>query len=96
MPKSKRNPATRQRHHLDRRAEEIAKSPVADGPPDQLLSTREVADWLGVSIQFMEIGRHKGYGPRFVRLGPRKIVYRRADVLHWLGTRTHASTQEYA
>ncbi len=57
--------------------------------------TKEVAEWLGVSVQFLEIGRHRGYGPRFVRLGPRKIVYRRADVLHWLGTRTHASTREY-
>ena len=90
MPKSPKS------HHLDQRASEIATHPVADGPPDQLLSTRQVADWLGVSVQFLEIGRHRGYGPRFVRLGPRKIVYRRADILHWLGTRTHASTKEYA
>jgi len=93
-PKRNRLPKAR-RHHLDRRAEAIAADPIADGPPDQLLSTKEVAAWLGVSIQFLEIGRHRGYGPRFTRLGPRMIRYRRADVLHWLGTRTHASTAEY-
>lgn len=93
MSKSK---SKSKRHHLDRRAEEIASHPVADGPRDELLSTKQVAQWLGVSVQFMEIGRHRGYGPHFVRLGPRKIVYRRNDVLHWLGTRTHASTKEYA
>ena len=48
MPKStKRNPVKRERHHLDRRAANIDASPIADGPPDQLLRTKEVASWLG-------------------------------------------------
>ena len=97
MPKStKHESVKRQRHHLDRRADAISTQPVAEGPPDQLLSTKEVAGWLGVSKQFLEIGRGKGYGPRFTRLSPRKIRYRRTDVLVWLEQRSHASTKEYA
>ena len=81
------------KHHLDRRASMLAE--IGHGQPDDLLSTRAVADWLGVSVQFLEIGRHRGYGPRFIRIGPARIRYRRADVLAWLGDRTFASTSQY-
>ena len=84
--------AVPRRHHLDRRAAAIAEA--AQGAPDDLLSTRAVAEWLGVSIQFLEIGRHRGYGPKFVRIGPARIRYRRADVLAWLEERTFASTSQ--
>ena len=81
------------RHHLDRRADAIAD---ALGDNDDLLSTRAVAELLGVSTQWLEIGRCKNYGPSFVRVSPRMIRYRRGDVLAWLRERTHASTAEYA
>jgi predicted DNA-binding transcriptional regulator AlpA len=81
------------KHHLDRRASTLAE--VSAGAPDDLLSTKEVAEWLGVSVQFLEIGRSRGYGPKFVRLGPGRIRYRRVDVLTWLEERTFASTSQY-
>jgi predicted DNA-binding transcriptional regulator AlpA len=81
-------------HHLDRRAEKIAA--VVDGADDDLLTTREVADWLGMSLQWVEIGRTNNFGPKFTRLGPRSIRYRRGDVVAWLKSRTHSSTAEYA
>lgn len=81
------------KHHLDRRASMLAE--IGHGAPDDLLSTRSVAEWLGVSIQFLEIGRHRGYGPKFVRIGPSRIRYRRSDVLAWLEERTFASTAQY-
>jgi hypothetical protein len=40
--------------------------------------------------------RSKHYGPRFVRIGPRTIMYRRGDVLAWLKERTFSGTAEYA
>jgi predicted DNA-binding transcriptional regulator AlpA len=80
-------------HHVDRRAADLIAVPGAD---DDLLSTRQLASWLGCSTQWVEIGRHRGYGPRFVQLGPRCIRYRRADVRAWLSERSHASTSEYA
>jgi predicted DNA-binding transcriptional regulator AlpA len=43
----------------------------------------------------VEIGRSKKYGPEFVRMGPRHIVYRRSDVIKWLRARTFASTSDY-
>jgi predicted DNA-binding transcriptional regulator AlpA len=92
-PDSADSDACPQRHHLDRRASMLAE--LGAGPPNDLLPTRAVADWLGVSVQFLEIGRHRGYGPKFVRIGPARIRYRRADVLTWLDERTFASTSQY-
>jgi predicted DNA-binding transcriptional regulator AlpA len=82
------------KHHIDRRADKIAAADV--GADDELLSTREVADWLSVSTQWLEIGRSKSYGPKFTRMSARSIRYLRGDVLKWLRERTHASTAEYA
>ncbi len=84
-----------QRHHLDRRAAEIADK-GRQGDPDDLLTTQEEADWLGVSRQWLEIGRSKGYGPPFDRIGPRHIRYRRGLTIEWLDERTHHCTSEYA
>nr|BDD48223.1 hypothetical protein 6 [bacterium] len=81
------------RHHLDRRADAIVAA--GDGPPDELLSTKQVAAWLGVSVQWLEIGRHKGYGPNYIKLSPRRIRYRRLDVSVWLESRRYACTSEY-
>lgn len=82
------------KHHLDRRADKIVAADV--GADDELLTTRQVADWLSVSTQWIEIGRSRHYGPEFTRVGPRVIRYRRGDVLKWLRERTHASTAEYS
>ena len=82
------------RHHLDRRAHTLVEQ--GGGHPDDLLPTRSTAAWLGVSTQWLEIGRHRGYGPKFRRIGPRRIRYMRADILAWLETRIHACTDEYS
>ena len=78
---------------IDKRAADVVAN--ADGEPDDVLSTKEVAHWLRLSTQWLEIGRCRGYGPRFVRLSPRRVRYRRADILTWLDERTHAATGEY-
>jgi hypothetical protein len=81
------------RHHLDRRAADLAAAGA--GNPDDLLTTGYISDWLQCSSQWLEIGRSKGYGPRFVRLSPRRVRYRRGDVLIWLTERTFSATTEY-
>lgn len=86
------NVITPRSHHLDRRATSIVG---AAGALDDLLTTRETADWLGVSVQWLEIGRSKKYGPPFTRISARCIRYRCADVVAWLKQRTFASTAEY-
>jgi predicted DNA-binding transcriptional regulator AlpA len=87
-PRLKRSP----HYHLDRRADQIADASA--GPPDQLIDSKALAAWLGVSEQWVEIARSKGHGPEFVKLGPRRVRYRRASVLAWLEERTRQATGE--
>ena len=86
--------ATPQSFHIDKRAGEIAEQGAGD--PDDLLTTTEVAEWLRVSTQWVEIGRSKGYGPPFIVLSPRRIRYKRSSVLGFLAERQFASTAKYS
>jgi predicted DNA-binding transcriptional regulator AlpA len=81
------------KHHLDKRAPELRGALL--GPDDQLYSTSDLAELLGVSTQFLEIARHRAFGPRYIKLSPRRIRYRKSDVAAWLEARMHASTREY-
>jgi hypothetical protein len=81
--------------HIDKRAGRILADPMSDGPADELLTTEQVAKWLDVSIQFLEIARNRGTGPRFIRIGPKKIMYRRDAVRAWLKKREYQCTKEY-
>jgi predicted DNA-binding transcriptional regulator AlpA len=80
--------------HIDKRADAIVA--VDDGRSDEMMSTIEVAAWLGMSTQWLEGARHRGFGPKYMNLGPRMVRYRRGDIIEWLRTRTHQSTSEYA
>jgi predicted DNA-binding transcriptional regulator AlpA len=84
----------RKTFHLDKRAATLAAVPGSD---DELLSTAETAVWLGVSVQWLEIGRSKNYayGPPFEKLGAKLIRYRRDKVRAWLDSRTFNCTSEY-
>jgi predicted DNA-binding transcriptional regulator AlpA len=84
-----------QRHHIDRRATDLASEAKATGSEDQLFTTPELASYLGVSVQFLEIGRTKGVGPAFIRVTPRMVRYQKRDVIAWLSERAHASTADY-
>jgi hypothetical protein len=79
-------------HHIDRRATSL----IADlAGSDDLYSTRQTADLIGCSEQWLEIGRSTGYGPPYVRLGPRMIRYTRSGLVEWLKSRVHTCTAEY-
>jgi hypothetical protein len=80
------------RHHIDRKADKL-RNDIASFADDVLVNTRELATLLDVSTQFLEIGRHRGYGPPFVKTGG--VRYRMRDVRTWLDERTHRSTAEY-
>jgi hypothetical protein len=81
-------------HHLDRRLKQIVALDT-DNDDDNLLTTEQVAEWFGVSTQWLEIGRSKGWGPPFERIAPHLIRYRRGKVRSWLDGRSHSSTSEY-
>ena len=81
-------------HHIDRRAGQIVAARDDSDGDDDLLSTGEVATWLSLSTQWFEIARSKHYGPKYVRVSPRRVMYRRVDVLAWLEARTSGGTRE--
>jgi predicted DNA-binding transcriptional regulator AlpA len=84
-------PAT---HHLDRRAAKLAE--VIDGSDDTIVRTPVAAEVLGMSQQWLESGRHAGYGPRFIKLSARGIGYRLGDLRQYLKERSrHYCTSEY-
>jgi hypothetical protein len=82
-------------HHLDRRALDLIEAANV-GSDDELLTTPQVAVWLQTSPEWLEIGRGRGWGPRYLRLSPRRIRYRRGDVKTWLKERAFRLTGEYA
>jgi len=89
-----RHPVSAQRRKLLKRAESAVER-APQGHPDDLLTTKQVAAWLGVSYQWLEAGRTKGYGPRFFRHSYKHVRYRRADVLAYISANTFNSTAEY-
>jgi predicted DNA-binding transcriptional regulator AlpA len=91
MPITKtKRPVKPVRHFIDKHADRILAEPVVDGA-DDLLTTAQTATWLGVSVEFLEIGRGKGYGPPHVLLAPRVVRYRRDEVNAWLRERSTAN-----
>ncbi len=52
-------------------------------PERRLLTTQQVADWLGVPISTIYRWRHLGEGPRGMRIGKHVRFFER-DVLEWL------------
>jgi len=79
-------PRVPQRFHLDKRAADLASRLgfEREADPDELLTTRQLAALLGVSIIWLRMGRLKGYGPDFVAVTPHHIRYRRDRVRAWL------------
>jgi predicted DNA-binding transcriptional regulator AlpA len=55
---------------------------------DRLLTEKELAPWLGVSLPTLQRMRSKGGGPRFIKLSLRRVAYRPSDVEAWLAART--------
>ena len=50
---------------------------------DQLLTTEQAAEILNVPSATLRWWRHQQTGPRAFRLGARKIMYKRSDVIAW-------------
>ncbi len=65
---------------------------------DRVLTTKQLAQYLGISTRSLERFRVDGSGPKFVKLGADKlrarVVYRWSDVQAWLGSNTFGSTAE--
>jgi predicted DNA-binding transcriptional regulator AlpA len=82
--------------HIDKRAARILADHVSEGADDQLLTTKEVASWLQVSTQWLEILRGRAGGPKYTQLSNRMVMYRRDAIRSWLTKRQRSSTKENA
>jgi predicted DNA-binding transcriptional regulator AlpA len=53
-----------------------------------ILTERQVSDWIGLSEPTLFRHRRDGTGPLFIRLSARRVAYRKSDVEVWLSART--------
>lgn len=66
---------------------------------DDLLTNEEAAARLGIKPNTLEIWRHKGKGPPFIKLGDASqapVRYLRSTVMEWIGRQTFANTSAYS
>lgn len=61
-----------------------------------LLTTKQAADFLGVSSSFLERDRWAGAKIPFVRLGRRSVRYRTKDLHNFIESRLYTSTSSYS
>jgi predicted DNA-binding transcriptional regulator AlpA len=62
-------------------------------PADQHTMNEAVAaEFMGSSPRTLQRWRGTGEGPPYHRLGKRKVVYFRSELLAWLAGRRHTST----
>jgi predicted DNA-binding transcriptional regulator AlpA len=62
----------------------------------EILTEREVSDWLGLSEPTLFRHRRDGTGPTFIRLSARRVAYRRSAVEEWLKQREHVTLGQCA
>lgn len=58
------------------------------------LNTREAAAFLGLSPRTLDRYRVTGEGPPFYKLGPRRVGYKKADMVAWVESRRLKSTSD--
>jgi excisionase family DNA binding protein len=74
---------------------DVRASDLACSSEQELLTPREAAAYLRVSKSYLDKLRVYGGGPRFLRLGKRKVLYRKFDLDAWLASQSFDSTSEY-
>lgn len=62
---------------------------------DPLLTTKEAATILGVSVAFLERDRWAGARVPFIKIGSRAVRYRHSDLLTYIDSRSFHSTSQY-
>jgi hypothetical protein len=95
QPPKKRPGQTPGSLHIDKRVDQVLDDPASDGDDNDMLTTRAVAAWLGVSVAWLEIHRGRNDGIPFHQYSNRMVAYRRRDVLDWLDRRRRRSTADY-
>lgn len=66
---------------------------------NELLNNKETARLLGITHGTLEVWRHQGKGPTFIKMGQGKqapIRYLRSTVMEWLQNQCYSSTSAYS
>ena len=58
---------------------------------DRAMTTRELAESLGVPVRTVQDWRYRGGGPAYHYISPRQVRYWPADVARWLKQQRRAS-----
>lgn len=61
---------------------------------NQLINTKQAAEYLGVSAAFLERDRWAGARIPFIRIGTRSIRYRVEDLDNFIKSQTKISTSQ--
>ena len=67
---------------------------VPGHPDPENMRPARAAAYLGCSKSFLDQARLTGIGPRYVKVSPTMVIYRRADLDAWLAERVVRSTAE--
>jgi predicted DNA-binding transcriptional regulator AlpA len=62
-----------------------------DLPPDRYLTEQDLLEEYLIPPRTAQRWRSEGRGPKWIRLGRRRVIYRRSDVEIWLAERTFSS-----
>jgi predicted DNA-binding transcriptional regulator AlpA len=62
--------------------------------PEACMRTPEAAHYIALAESTLSKMRLTGDGPPFVKVGPRAVAYRRADLDAWLEARVRRSTSD--
>jgi predicted DNA-binding transcriptional regulator AlpA len=62
--------------------------------PNTLVNERQAASILCYSVRALQNWRHRGGGPKFVRVSSRSIRYRRRDLMDWIDSRIVSNTSQ--
>jgi excisionase family DNA binding protein len=62
--------------------------------PTPSLSVSGAAEYIGVSVSYLNKLRSAGGGPIYTKIGSRRVVYRLTDLDEWLSAGRRRSTSE--
>jgi predicted DNA-binding transcriptional regulator AlpA len=74
---------------------ETSSAPSSSEPdfPRRYMNTEQAAEYISLSTQYMEIARHKGTGPKYVKLA-QAVRYRLEDLDSWMESHLRQHTGE--
>ena len=74
-------------------APKLLRVDTTPGPAAKYFNTPTAANYLGLSRQYLEIKRHTGGGPPYVKLA-RAVRYRKSDLDGWMASQLRQHTAE--